>query len=73
MEQRACTKCLKIQDISQYCKLKCSKDGISYHCKTCRYEYKKTWNAKNSNYTKKQLDRLEYLLGLAESSILQES
>jgi hypothetical protein len=57
-----CCKCKKEQSIEQFGKLKSSKDGLRYDCKTCRKEYRAqnrdTINAKLCDYYKANRDDL---------------
>lgn len=53
---KTCYKCKREQTIEQFGKLKCSKDGLRYDCKTCRKDYREqnreTINAKLNDYYK---------------------
>lgn len=59
-ETKRCSKCLKIQPLSEYWKRKKSYDGLRYECRTCVSTYIKEHNSSIPTEVRKQKQK-EYL------------
>lgn len=51
METKACTKCREVRPLTDFCKDRKRKDGLSLHCKACRQSY----HAKNRDKSLAQM------------------
>jgi len=57
MEKKKCSKCKVEQELSQYTKLKTSKDGLNYSCKSCNAIRGKKYREENYDKILKRINK----------------
>ena len=55
--KKICCKCKEEKNVCEFGKLKSSKDGLLYHCKTCNTKKMKEYRIKHQETYKKYLEK----------------